>query len=62
MTHNQQKVSDAAHAVAKGRERNSREYASVLSDSSATMGHYDSPTPLRMEAVVGRETMVSCHC
>ena len=62
MNHNQQKVSDAAYAAAKGRERNSRVYAVVLSGSSATMGHCDSPTPLRMEAVVGRETMVSCHC
>jgi len=57
MNHKQQKVSDDGHAAAKGRERNSREYAAVLSGSSATMGHCDCPTPMLMEAVVGRENM-----
>jgi len=57
MNHKQQKVSDKTHAVAKGRERNSRVYAAVLSGSSATMGHCDCPTPGLMEAVVGRENM-----
>jgi len=57
MRHKQQKVSDNVHAAAKGRERNSREYATVLSEASATTEHCDSPTPGLMEAVVGRGNM-----
>ena len=57
MNRKQQKMSDNAHAAAKGRERNSREYAAVLSESSASPSHCDRPTPLLMEAVVGRENM-----
>jgi RNA-directed DNA polymerase len=57
MNHNQQKMSDKAHAAAKGRERNSRVYAAVLSGSSAGPGPCGRPAPELMEAVVGRENM-----
>lgn len=57
MNHKQQKMSDNAHAAAKGRERNSREYAAVLSDSSAPPVPCGRPAPELMEAVVGRENM-----
>ncbi len=57
MSHKQQKMSDNTHAAAKCRERNSRGYAAVLSGSPASPGHCDRPTPLLMEAVVGRENM-----
>lgn len=59
MNHKQQKVSDNTHAVAKGRERNSREYAAVPSGSSATTGYCDCPASELMEAVVGRENMIT---
>jgi hypothetical protein len=54
MNHKQQKMSDNAHAAAKGRERNSRVYAAVLSDSSAGPGPCGRPAPLIMDAVIGR--------
>ncbi len=57
MHYKQQKVSDKTHAAAECRERNSRGYATVLSGSSATTEHCDSPTPGLMEAVVGRGNM-----
>ena len=57
MNYKQQKMSGNAHAAAKGRERNSREYAAVLSDSSAGPGPCGRPAPELMEAVVGRENM-----
>ena len=63
MDHKQQKMSDNAHAAAKGRERNSRAYAAVLSGSSAGPGPCGRPAPELMEAVVGRENIVdSCRC
>ena len=63
MNHKQQKVSNNTHAAAKGKERNSREYAAVLSDSSAGSGPCGRPAPELMEAVVGRENILdSCRC
>jgi len=59
MDHKQQKMSDNAHAAAKGRERNSRAYAAVLSGSSAGPGSCGRPAPELMEAVVGRENMIA---